>query len=119
MTAILFLLILFAMSTMSWLPFALTLSYFILSTVTFIIYGLDKLLALKEQRRFSEKTLHLFSLIGGWPGAYIGQQIFRHKISKRGFRRNFLLTAFINVFVMGSYLVLRYKQGLIVLDFTH
>ena len=117
MTAILFLLILFAMTVIGWLPFALTFSYFVLSALTLVSYGLDKLLALKEQRRISEKTLHILALMGGWPGAYIGQQIFRHKISKKNFRRRLFLTAFINVMMLSSFLVLKYQQGLVVLDF--
>jgi len=37
----------------------------------------------------SERTLHLFELAGGWPGALIGQQLFRHKRSKGSYMRVF------------------------------
>jgi uncharacterized membrane protein YsdA (DUF1294 family) len=117
MTAIFFLLILFAMAAIGWLPFALTVSYFMLSILTAFVYGLDKLLALKDQRRISEKTLHIFGLTGGWPGAYIGQQVFRHKVSKKSFRRRFFVTVLVNVAVLSAFLLLKYQQGLIILDF--
>jgi uncharacterized membrane protein YsdA (DUF1294 family) len=117
MTAIFFLLLLFAMAALSWLPFALSLFYFVLSAITFFTYGLDKFLAVKEKTRISEKTLHLFALIGGWPGAYVGQQVFRHKISKQKFRHIFWLTMIVNVFVLVVFLIVKYQQGIIVLDF--
>ncbi|MBL4799288.1 MAG: DUF1294 domain-containing protein [Oleispira sp.] len=107
MIAILFLLVLFAITAIGWLPFALAVSYFLLSAFTFFLYGLDKLLALKEQRRISEKTLHLLALTGGWPGAYVGQQIFRHKVSKKIFRRRFSMTVLVNIAVLVSFLSTR------------
>lgn len=103
MTAVFFLLILFALSAIGWLPVALTLYYFIVSGFTFLIYGLDKLLALNESQRISEKTLQVLALIGGWPGAYVGQQIFRHKISKQVFRRIFFLLAMINFIALSVF----------------
>jgi uncharacterized membrane protein YsdA (DUF1294 family) len=30
--------------------------------------------------------LHLLALLGGWPGAVLGQQLFRHKTKKVVFR---------------------------------
>ena len=107
MTVILFLLVLFAITAIGWLPFALTVSYFVLSAFTFLLYGLDKLLALKEQRRIGEKTLHLLALIGGWPGAYVGQLIFRHKVSKKSFRRRFFMTVLVNIAVLIAFLSFR------------
>ena len=115
MVAVFFLLILLVCTAMSWLPFSLTLFYFIVSGFTFLMYGLDKWLALKERQRISENKLHLFGLIGGWPGAYIGQQIFRHKISKPKFIYKFLLMLLMNVGALAALLIVRYQQGLIIL----
>lgn len=117
MTAILFLLLLFAMTALGWLPFGLSLFYFLLSAITFFAYGLDKLLAVKEKTRISEKTLHLFALIGGWPGAYVGQQVFWHKVSKQKFRRIFWSTMIVNISVLAIFLIVKYQQGMIALDF--
>jgi uncharacterized membrane protein YsdA (DUF1294 family) len=32
-----------------------------------------------------ERTLHLLALLGGWPGAILGQRHFRHKTRKVSF----------------------------------
>ncbi|MBQ0729101.1 MAG: DUF1294 domain-containing protein [Oleispira antarctica] len=118
MNAIFFLLILFAITAIGWLSFGLTLFYFIASAFTFLMYGLDKLLAVKKRQRVSEKALHFLALIGGWPGAYIGQQIFRHKISKWSFLRKYFLMVFINIIALSVYLIAKYQRGLIDLRFV-
>ena len=73
----------------------LVLAYFavvgILSLVAFIAYGFDKRRAQANGRRVPENTLHLLALFGGWPGALLGQRIFRHKTQKFGFRFVFWL----------------------------
>ena len=63
----------------------------IVSVVTFGAYGIDKRRAVKAQRRIPERTLHLLALACGWPGAWIGQRVFRHKTQKTGFRVVFFL----------------------------
>jgi len=60
--------------------------YLGLSLLAFGIYGWDKLSARRSWRRIPEKSLHLLALFGGWPGALLGQQVFRHKTSKRSFQ---------------------------------
>jgi uncharacterized membrane protein YsdA (DUF1294 family) len=73
--------------------------YVIASIITFIAYGLDKFFATRSARsglrrmRIAEQTLHLFELLGGWPGALIAQRIFRHKTSKRSYQVWFWLIA--------------------------
>ncbi|MEZ6059297.1 MAG: DUF1294 domain-containing protein [Planctomycetaceae bacterium] len=58
----------------------------ILSAAAFGLYGYDKLRAERDKSRISEKSLHLVALCGGWPGAVMGQQYFRHKTLKLTFR---------------------------------
>ena len=60
--------------------------YSVLSLITFLIYRSDKRRAQQSERRFSEKSLQLFALLGGWPGALLAQQLFRHKTRKVSFR---------------------------------
>lgn len=60
-------------------------AYLALSAVTFLAYALDKSAATSGRWRTAEQTLHLFSLLGGWPGALVAQQILRHKTSKQSF----------------------------------
>jgi uncharacterized membrane protein YsdA (DUF1294 family) len=56
------------------------------SFVAFVMYGIDKRRAVKNQPRISERTLHVLSLLGGWPGAYLAARLFRHKTLKLMFR---------------------------------
>ena len=66
------------------------------SLITFIVYALDKSAARKGAWRTSENTLHLLSLIGGWPGALMAQQKLRHKSRKQPFRFIFWVTVLVN-----------------------
>lgn len=69
---------------------------FALNIVTYFFYKADKTAARANLWRVSKKTLHLLSLLGGWPGALIAQRTLRHKTSKTQFRVLFYLTVFIN-----------------------
>jgi uncharacterized membrane protein YsdA (DUF1294 family) len=53
-----------------------------ISLLTFIIYALDKRSAGKGGQRTPETVLHLLELLGGWPGAFLGQRLLRHKNAK-------------------------------------
>ena len=66
------------------------------SLLTFFIYALDKHAAKKGAWRTQESTLHLLSLIGGWPGALVAQQSLRHKSKKAEFRSIFWITVMLN-----------------------
>lgn len=70
--------------------------YPIFSSFTFLLYGLDKGLATHNCWRISERTLHLFSLCGGWPGAWVAQRLFHHKTMKDSFQRMFWITVLFN-----------------------
>jgi uncharacterized membrane protein YsdA (DUF1294 family) len=65
-----------------WLLAGLTL---VMSTATFVAYGLDKRAAVRGARRTRERTLLLMGLSFGWPGAIAAQQLFRHKTKDRVF----------------------------------
>ena len=57
--------------------------YFIsLSVVTFILWGVDKFRAHANLWRIPERTLLIFTLLGGSFGALAGMVVFRHKIRK-------------------------------------
>jgi uncharacterized membrane protein YsdA (DUF1294 family)/cold shock CspA family protein len=70
--------------------------YFGASLITFIAYGIDKSAAKQGAWRTQESTLHLFALVGGWPGAIIAQQKFHHKTKKESFRSIFWFTVLLN-----------------------
>ncbi|KAF2793064.1 DUF1294-domain-containing protein [Melanomma pulvis-pyrius CBS 109.77] len=58
----------------------------IISGVTFLFYGYDKMQSRNLQWRVKETTLHTLELLGGWPGALIGQHYFQHKTRKTAFQ---------------------------------
>lgn len=72
-------------------------SMFVLSVIAFSAYGLDKSQAVRAGRRIPEKRLHLLALFGGWPGALLGQRVFRHKTRKTRFLIVFWLCAVAHV----------------------
>lgn len=69
------------------LPRVVPLMYGALSTALFIVYGLDKWAAMRARARVAEASLHALAFFGGWPGALLGQHIFRHKTAKPAFLR--------------------------------
>ncbi|WP_222566148.1 DUF1294 domain-containing protein [Novilysobacter antarcticus] len=81
-------------------PAAITVGYMLLSCVSYIMYSLDKAAAGKDMQRTPESTLHLLDLLGGWPGALIAQQQFRHKTVKASFQQAFWVTVLLNIAVV-------------------
>ncbi|MBA6391623.1 cold shock and DUF1294 domain-containing protein [Colwellia sp. BRX10-3] len=87
-------------SFLGYLPQTLMYIYLGLSLITYLTYAFDKSKAQRGAWRTSEGTLHLFALVGGWPGAALAQQYLRHKSSKREFRHVFWLTVVINMGIL-------------------
>ncbi len=54
----------------------------VINILTFIIYYIDKIKAIKSKKRISENALLFLSLIGGSVGAFMSMNIFRHKTKK-------------------------------------
>ena len=67
--------------------------------VVFLIYGYDKLMAIKNGWRVSEKTLLLCGLLFGGIGAYCGMVGFRHKTKHIHFKLLLPLFAVVTIFV--------------------
>ncbi|WNJ78513.1 DUF1294 domain-containing protein [Cedecea neteri] len=91
-----FLLLLTAAGSM-FMPYSLIMWFVLVNVLTLLVYGGDKLAAIKGWQRVPEATLLLFGLTGGWPGAILAQQSFRHKTLKQPFRRWFFITVIINL----------------------
>jgi len=75
------------------------------SLVTFCAFAWDKSCAARGSARVSESTLHLFELLGGWPGALAGQAVLRHKSAKLSYR--FVLWMIIALHAVGWIAYLR------------
>lgn len=79
-------------------PFILWL--LLINVLTLAMYGADKMAARRAMRRVPEATLLVFGLIGGWPGAIIGQQLFRHKTQKQPFKTYFIVSVIVSISAM-------------------
>ena len=75
--------------------------YLCLSGVTLILFFFDKWAAQRNARRIPEVWLHSLELAGGWPGALLGAQLFRHKRRKWAYMRWLYLSAMIHVVIWG------------------
>jgi uncharacterized membrane protein YsdA (DUF1294 family)/cold shock CspA family protein len=83
------------------LPFAVPGIYLVASILALAAYGIDKSAARADRWRVREDTLHLFALLGGWPGALLAQRWFRHKTRKASFRFVFWITVIANCVTFG------------------
>lgn len=93
----------FAASAGVWgaIPVSLAGVYGVLSGLSFLAYCLDKAAAGRDAQRAPENRLHMLDVLGGWPGALIAQQWFRHKTRKQPFQTLFWLTVVANVAGVG------------------
>jgi uncharacterized membrane protein YsdA (DUF1294 family) len=66
-------------------------AYGVVSVVAFLLYWRDKREAREDSWRTPENILHAVELAGGWPGALIAQQVFRHKTRKVSYQVAFWL----------------------------
>lgn len=78
------------------LPLAILALYLGASVVAFVAYAFDKSAAQRNAWRTPENTLHLFALLGGWPGAMAAQRLLRHKSAKASFQVTFWVTVVLN-----------------------
>jgi uncharacterized membrane protein YsdA (DUF1294 family) len=77
------------------------------SAITCFLYAYDKRQAKRQAHRIAETTFHGLSLLGGWPGAALGQILFHHKTKKMPYRAIFLGIVLSHQFFWFSYLLLR------------
>lgn len=61
-------------------------AYGVISLLAFLLYWSDKRKARADHWRTPENVLHAVELAGGWPGALLAQQLFRHKTRKVSFQ---------------------------------
>ena len=58
----------------------------LINLISFFFIGLDKMKAQLDHSRVRERTLWLFTLIGGSLGTLLGMRYFRHKTQKLSFQ---------------------------------
>ena len=62
------------------------LYFIVINLLTFLLYGLDKYKAIRQEWRIPERALLLMAFVGGAFGALSAMRIFRHKTRKGRFR---------------------------------
>ena len=81
-------------------------AYLIVAAITslwaFVAYGIDKRRAQTGNRRVRESSLHLLALVGGSPGGFVAQRVFRHKTQKISFQLVFWMVVLLHLGVVGS-----------------
>jgi uncharacterized membrane protein YsdA (DUF1294 family)/cold shock CspA family protein len=82
------------------------------SLLTFFVYGFDKHAAETGRWRTQESTLHLLSLIGGWPGAWCAQRMFRHKVRKASFMTVYWATVLAHIAAVAAWVCRFLPAGL-------
>lgn len=76
-------------------------AYLLMSVITYTMYAADKSSAQNGSWRTPENTLHIVSLLGGWPGALFAQHQLRHKTRKQPFKSILWMTIFANIIFIG------------------
>jgi uncharacterized membrane protein YsdA (DUF1294 family) len=87
----------FALYWLGYYPAFIVLWLFCASLIAFFLYFKDKRAANKGTWRTPENTLHLWSVLGGWVGAFWAQRLFRHKTKKQRFRIFWWFSIVVNV----------------------
>ena len=95
--AVAFLVLLLLAWAVGKVPLLVVLVYVVMSGIALGFYGFDKSAAKNNRWRTPESTLHFVSLLGGWPGALVAQEAWRHKVSKPAFQAVFRATVAFNV----------------------
>ena len=86
------------------MPLPVVLVYGAMSVIALTAYAVDKSRAQRGAWRTPESTLHFLALVGGWPGALVAQDLFRHKSSKAEFQVMFWFTVVANVAALAWWL---------------
>jgi uncharacterized membrane protein YsdA (DUF1294 family) len=80
----------------------IALCYLSASLLTIYFYRQDKQAAKQGKWRTPELRLHQLEFLGGWLGAFIAQQIFRHKTSKQSFQLTFNLIVILHLATLAN-----------------
>ncbi|MDN2662559.1 DUF1294 domain-containing protein [Psychromonas sp. 14N.309.X.WAT.B.A12] len=102
--ATIYVLAVFYFQSIQWLPSWSLLFMAAINVLSVVLYGMDKLAAIKQWQRTPEKHFHYLALFSGWPGSLAGQMLFNHKTTKVSFRRYFYLMIFFNVASTAAYI---------------
>lgn len=89
----------------------IVIGYSLSSLITCVLYASDKASAIQGTRRVPEAYLHFFELLGGWPGALIAQQYYRHKTVKESYQLQFWLMLVVNMLLLIGYICIQFVSN--------
>jgi len=92
------------MDPINWLYIGIALV--VCQIIPFIVYGIDKRLAIKGKSRISELSLLVLTFLFGIIGSFLAMIIFRHKTIKGSFRAKFAVVTIVRVLVLGGIVTL-------------
>lgn len=102
---VLWLVLLVAGIWMRRMPWVVLPGLALLNIGTFFVYWKDKVAAEEEAIRIREDVLHGLALLGGWPAAWLAQQVLRHKTIKRRFQALFWLTLLVHLAALAAWVL--------------
>jgi uncharacterized membrane protein YsdA (DUF1294 family) len=76
-------------------------AYLLMSLICFVAYYRDKQCAIHGRSRTPEARLHLYELLGGWPGGLLAQRLIRHKNRKISYQLRFWSIVLLQVGITG------------------
>ena len=79
---------------------ALLYFFIAINIITFLVFGYDKWLAKKNNRRVSEFNLLLLTGIGGTIGGIVSMYLFKHKTNKFSFTLAFYAIAILQIVLL-------------------
>jgi uncharacterized membrane protein YsdA (DUF1294 family) len=89
----------------------IALCYLSASLLTIYFYRQDKQAAKQGNWRTPEFRLHQLEFLGGWLGAFIAQQVFRHKTSKQSFQLTFNLIVILHLATLANLFLFQGQYG--------
>ena len=81
----------------------LIIYYFFINILSFILFGFDKLLAIKHKWRLSEKSLLFSLMLGGFIGGAIGMILWHHKTKKWYFKLWLIISIFTHLILLYNF----------------
>ena len=92
------------MEPITWMYLGIALA--VSQIIPFIVYGIDKRLAIIGKSRISEFSLLTLTFLFGILGSFLAMIMFRHKTIKGSFKTKFTIISILRVIVLGGIVAL-------------
>jgi len=86
----------------------LVIVWLVWNLITFLLMGLDKLMAKVDGIRISEATLLATAFLMGGVGSFLGSKAFHHKTLKKKFRTGLPAAIVVNALIVAVYVYFKF-----------